>query len=155
MNQGLYQKFLHIGFAIMLWYWAQGTHHALYHLLPWYEILEILDIKWKHQNWQCPTNNQIIWNCLLLAKIEIYLSDKLQDFPNKTLKVKYCCVSGGLIKSFYNSIDFKLQLREPFKNQKLLSGFCPLRGGGVPPLSANLFWAQWLSVKGGVPPKFR
>ena len=36
--------------------------------------------------------------------------------------------------------------------QKLLSGFFPSRGG-VPPLSAKLFWAQCLSVKGGgVPP---
>ena len=114
MYQRLYQKVLLFGLVIMLRQWAQGINHALYHLLPWYEIS--VDIKWKHQNWQCPTNNQIIWNCLLLAKIEIYLSDKLQDFPNKTLKVKYCCASGGLIKSFYNSIDFKLQLREPFKN---------------------------------------
>ena len=32
--------------------------------------------------------------------------------------------------------------------QKLLCGFCPLREGGTP-LSAKLFWAQWLSVKGG------
>ena len=37
--------------------------------------------------------------------------------------------------------------------QKRFSGFCPLRGG-LPPLSAKLFWAQWLSVKGrvGYPP---
>ena len=34
------------------------------------------------------------------------------------------------------------------RRQKLLSGFFPLRGG-VPPLSAKLFWAQWFSVKGG------
>ena len=33
--------------------------------------------------------------------------------------------------------------------QKRFSRFCPLRGGGYPPLSAKLFWAQWLSVKGG------
>ena len=41
--------------------------------------------------------------------------------------------------------------------QKLLSGFCPLRGGeGKPRLSAKLFWAQWLSVKGGRgTPQFR
>ena len=34
--------------------------------------------------------------------------------------------------------------------QKLLSGFFSVKGG-VPPLSAKLFWAQWLSVKGGTP----
>ena len=41
--------------------------------------------------------------------------------------------------------------------QKLLSGFCPLGGGvGGTPLSAKLFWAQWLSVKGGgSTPQFR
>ena len=36
--------------------------------------------------------------------------------------------------------------------QKRFSGFCPLRGVGVPPFSAKLFWAQWLSVKGGGEP---
>ena len=29
-----------------------------------------------------------------------------------------------------------MRIREPFKN---VLGFCPLRGGGVPPLSAKLF----------------
>ena len=43
-------------------------------------------------------------------------------------------------------IDFQELIREPFKNY--LTGFFPLRGG-VPPLSAKFFWAQWLSVKGG------
>ena len=33
--------------------------------------------------------------------------------------------------------------------QKLLSGFFPLRGGGLPPISAMGFWAEWLSVNGG------
>ena len=51
----------------------------------------------------------------------------------------------------YSNSNFK-----PHKGtfQKLLSGSCPLRGGGVPPLSAKGFWAGWLSVKGGrgVPP---
>ena len=37
--------------------------------------------------------------------------------------------------------------------QKRFSGFFPLRGG-VPPLSAKLFWAQWFSVKGGCTPPF-
>ena len=42
-------------------------------------------------------------------------------------------------------------LREPVKN--VLADFAR-EGGGVPPLSAKLFWAQWLSVKGerGYPP---
>ena len=36
--------------------------------------------------------------------------------------------------------------------QKLLSGFCPLRGGLVPPNSVkekNLLFSHWFSVKGG------
>ena len=36
--------------------------------------------------------------------------------------------------------EFNLQYKGSY--QKLLSGFFPLRGGGVPPLSAKLFWAQ-------------
>ena len=32
---------------------------------------------------------------------------------------------------------------------KTFLGIMPVKGGGVPPLSAKLFWAQWLSVKGG------
>ena len=48
-------------------------------------------------------------------------------------------------------IQTLVDVREAVKNYFL--GFCPLRGGGgVPPLSAKLFWAQLFSVKGGGTP---
>ena len=53
-------------------------------------------------------------------------------------------IAPGLLKV---TIYFLLpSLREPFKNY--LADFFVKGGGGTPP-SAKLFWAQWLSVKGG------
>ena len=47
----------------------------------------------------------------------------------------------------------EIDIREPVKN--VLANFAR-EGGGVPPLSAKLFLAQWLSVKGGgCTPQFR
>ena len=46
----------------------------------------------------------------------------------------------------------RIFLRESVKNY--LADFFPLRGGGIPPISAEGFWVGWFSVKGGrgVPP---
>ena len=68
-------------------------------------------------------------------------------------EVQHQTFSCFLIFNCYSELWAKDDRDIKGSRQKLLNRFFPLRGG-VPPLSAKLFWAQWFSVKGGwvVPP---
>ena len=89
----------------------------------------------------------------------------LSFFRSDTLSHVLCPPSGTVLRvAEWRYVPLFPHLKTEFYNlvvfeskgtlQKLLSGFCPLRGG-VPPLSAKLFGHNDFPLRGGgVPPQF-
>ena len=93
----------------------------------------------------------IIWKSLQVLK-SIMVRAKIPPVLDTSAPCFYLCSPN---RKYLQGLSF-MAVYDKGTCQKLLSGFCPLRGWGYPAFPLSFFWAQWLSVKGGSgTPQFR